>query len=267
MQPEATPTEPQSTWQIEALAWFETHKHQLVYVGAAAIAVWFAAYTYRHVRQGKEAEANAALAALSRPADKSDKSGKSQPLANDYLKVADQHAGTQAAERALLFAADRLFVEAKYAEAKARFEKYLASNPTGSGAVTAAMGVAACQEAAGEIDKAIVSYEQIISQHSSAPEAHQAKLALGLLHEGKSRNDQALRLYDEVLRAKPVTVWRMEAEMRRDQLLRKDPKLASGGASATTTLVAPAVVAPAAVAPAVTAPAVAAPVKNAPAKK
>lgn len=253
MQPEATPTETQSSWQIEALAWFETHKHQLVYIGAAAIAVWFAAYTYKHVRQGKEAEANAALAALSRPVDKSGKAV--QPLAADYLKVADQHAGTPAAERALLFAADRLFVEAKYAEAKARFEKYLSSNAAGPGAVTALMGVAACQEAAGELDKAVISYEQLISQHSSAPEAHQAKLALGLLHEQKNRNDQALRLYDEVLRAKPVTVWRMEAEMRRDQLLRKDPKLASGGASAATTLVTPPVLAPAAVAPATNAPA------------
>ena len=250
MQPEATPTETQVSWQIEALAWFETHKHQLVYVGAAAIAVWLAAYTYRHVRQGKEAEANVALAALSRPADKSDKSGKAQPLASDFLKVADQHAGTQAADRALLFAADRLFVEAKYAEAKERFEKYLAGNATGPGAATAAMGVAACQEASGEMDKAIISYEQLISQHSSSPEAAQAKLALGLLHEGKNRNDQALRLYDEVLRAKPVTVWRMEAEMRRDQLLRRDPKLAPGGSPVATTLVAPAVVAPATNAPA-----------------
>lgn len=235
------------------MAWFETHKHQLVYVGAAALAVWLAAYTYKYVRQGKEAEGNAALAALSRPADKS---GKAVPAAAaDYLKVAELHAGTQAADRALLFAADRLFTEAKYTEAKAHFEKYLASNTTGPGAATAAIGIAACQEAAGELDKAIVSYEQFISQHSGAPEAHQAKLALGLLQEQKNRNDQALRLYDEVLRAKPVTVWRMEAEMRRDQLLRKDPKLAVGGASATTTVVAPAVAPPAAAAPASNAPA------------
>ncbi|KAF0180962.1 MAG: hypothetical protein FD161_680 [Limisphaerales bacterium] len=101
MQPEET----QSSWQIEALAWFETHKLQLVYAGAAALAVWLAAFTYKHVRAGREAEANAALAALSKPADKA---GKAAPVAAaEYLKVAEQHAGTPAGERALLFAADR----------------------------------------------------------------------------------------------------------------------------------------------------------------
>lgn len=247
MQPEATPpttTEAQSSWQIEALAWFETHKHQLVYVGAAALAVWLASYTYRHVRQGKETEANAALAALSKPADKS---GKAPPVtAADYLKVAEQHAGTSAGARAILFAADRLFTEGKHAEAKTRFEKFLADHAGSPVAPVAWMGVAACQEAAGELDKAIASYEQITNQHSGSPEAPQAKLALGLLHEQKNQGDRALRLYDEVLRAKPVTVWRMEAEMRRDQLLRRDPKLALGTTAAVpaTTLVAPATNAP-----------------------
>lgn len=239
MQPEET----QSSWQIEALAWFETHKLQLVYAGAAALAVWLAAFTYKHVRASKEAEANAALAALSKPADKA---GKQAPTAAaDYLKVAEQHAGTPAGERALLFAADRLFTEGKFPEAKARFEKYLAANATGPAAAVALMGVAACQEAAGETDKAVTTYQQVLSQHSGSPEAHQARLALGLLHEQKNQGDQALRLYDEVLRAKPVTVWRMEAEMRRDQLLRKDPKLAPGATAAATTLVTPGTNAPA----------------------
>ena len=130
--------------------------------------MWLAAYTYKHVRQGKEAEANLALAALNKPADKSGKA--TPPLAADYLKVAEQHAGTQAAERALLFAADRLFSEAKYPEAKARFEKFLAANPGSPAAPVAMMGVAACQEAAGETDKAIASYEQVTSQHSSSPD-------------------------------------------------------------------------------------------------
>lgn len=247
MQPEATPTETQPSWQIEALAWFETHKHQLVYVGVAALAVWLAAYTYKHVRQGKEAEANAALAALSRPADKSGKAA--QPAAADYLKVAEQHAGTPAGARALLFAADRLFTEGKPAEAKARFEKFLTDNAGSSLAPVALMGVAACQEAAGELDKAVAGYEQVIAQHGGSPEAHQAKLALGLLHEAK-KPEQSLRLYDEVLRAKPVTVWRMEAEMRRDQLLRKHPSLATGGSPVASGPLAPALVAPATNAPA-----------------
>ena len=238
------PEETQSSWQIEVLAWFETHKLHLAYAGAAALAVWLAAYTYKHVRQGKEAEANIALAALNKPADKSGKA--TPPLAADYLKVAEQHSGTQAAERALLFAADRLFSEAKYPEAKARFEKFLAANPTGPAAPVAMLGVAACQEAAGELDKAVASYEQVTSQHGSSPEASQAKLALGMLQELKGKPELALRLYDEVLRAKPATVWRMEAEMRREQLVRKQPQLVSGVAVApATTFVAPATNAPA----------------------
>ena len=241
MQPEE---QTQSSWQIEALAWFETHKAHLAYAGAAILAIWLAAYTYQHVRTGKEAEANAALAALSKPADKS---GKAAPTtAADYLRVAEQHAGTHAGERAVLFAADRLFTEGKFAEARARFDKVSAANPAGPMAAIALMGVAACQEAVGEADKALLTYQQLLTQHGGAPEAHQAKLALGLLHEAKSQGDQALRFYDEVLRAKPASVWRAEAEMRREQLLRKDPKLALGSASAAaSTLVTPATNTPA----------------------
>ena len=160
------PEEIQSSWQIDVLAWFEKNKLNLAYAGAAALAVWLAAFTYKHVRTGREAEANAALAALNKPADKADKAGKAPPvLATDYLRVADRHAGTPAGERASLYAADRLFTEGKFPEAKARFEKYLAANPTSPAAATALMGVAASQEAAGETDKAIGTYGQVLSQH------------------------------------------------------------------------------------------------------
>lgn len=216
------------------MAWLETHKQHLIYAGTGALAVWLAAFTYNHVRVGQEASANAALAALNKPADRTGK--QAQPLAADYLKVAEQHAGTKAADRALLFGADRLFSEGKFAEAKAHFEKYLASNSTGSAAPTALLGVAACQDALGEADKSITTYQQVISQHGTTPEAHPARLALGLLHEQKKQPDQALRLYDEVLRAKPVSVWRMEAEMRREQLVRLHPQLALGIATATTSV-------------------------------
>lgn len=221
MQPEET----QSNWQIEALTWFETHKVHLAYAGAAALAVWLASFTYQHVRAGKQAEANAALAALHKPADRNGK--QSPPTAGEYLKVAEQHAGTPAAGRALLFAADRFFSEGKFAEAKSRFEQFLAANPSSPMAAVALMGVAACQETAGEADKAMGSYNQLLSQHGGSSEAHPARLALGLLHEQKKQPDQALRLYDEVSRAKPVTVWRTEAEMRRDLLLRQHPQLTS----------------------------------------
>ena len=247
------PEEIQSSWQIDALTWFENHKLHLAYAGAAALAVWLAAFTYNHVRTGKEAEANAALAALSKPADRAGKSAP--PQASEYVRVADQHAGTPAGERASLYAADRLFTEGKFVDAKARFEKYLAANPSSPAAATALMGVAACQEATGETDKAVATYGEVFSRHGSAPEAQQAKLALGMLYELKQQPEQALREYDAVLSAKPATVWRAEAEMRREQLVRSNPRLGS-----STAVVAPAstVVAPATNAPAKT---------NGPAKK
>ncbi len=228
------------------LAWLETHKQHLVYTGAAALAVWLAAFTYSHVRDGQEAAANAALAALNKPSDRTGK--QVQSPAADYLEVAKQHAGTKAADRALIFGADRLFSEGKFLEAKTHFEKYRAANPTGTAAAAALLGVAACQEALGETDKSIATHKQVIDQHGTSIEAHPARLALGLLHEQKQQPDQALRLYDEVLRAKPVSVWRMEAEMRREQLVRRHPQLALGTpatAPAATTRVAPATNAPA----------------------
>ena len=154
---------------------------------------------------------------------------------------------TPAGERASLYAADRLFSEGKFPEAKARFEKYLAANPTSPAAATALMGVAASQEAAGETDKAISTYGQVLSLHGSAPEAQQTKLALGMLHELKKQPELALRQYDAVLSAKPATVWRMEAEMRREQLVRLNPQLVAGTpvVAPASTLVLPATNAPA----------------------
>ncbi len=226
MQPEET----QSSWQIDVLAWFETHKLQLAYAGAAALALWLAAFTYKHVRSGKEADANAALAALNKPGDK----GGKGPQGGDYLKVLEQHAGTKAAQRAQLLAADRFFAEGNYGEARMRFERHLAADPTSPTAPTAMLGIAACFEAAGTPDKAVDTYQQVITVHGGSPVANQAKLALGLLQEQRNEPAQALRYYDEVLRAKPPTIWRVEAEMRRDQLLRRQPQLAGGLTAAAT---------------------------------
>jgi predicted negative regulator of RcsB-dependent stress response len=245
--------EVESSWQINALAWLETNKLNLAYAGAVALAVWLAAYTYQHVRRGKEAEANAALAGLSKPADRAGKAP--QPAAADYLRVAEQHAGTAAAERAQLFAADRLFSEGKPGEAKAQFEQFLRKFSTSPAVPVALLGVAACQEASGEVDKAIASYEQVTTVHSDAPEAAQAKLALGVLQEQKGKPDAALRLYDEILRAKKSSVWRAEAEMRREQVVRKHPQLAPGAVSAAAPV------------PATNAPAAPTKATNAPAKK
>ena len=84
-------------------------------------------------------------------------------------------------------------------------------------------------------------------------EAAQAKLALGVLQEQKGKPDAALRLYDEILRAKKQSVWRAEAEMRREQVVRKHPQLAPGAVSVAAPV--PATNAPAAPTKATDAPA------------
>jgi tetratricopeptide (TPR) repeat protein len=206
---------------IEFLAWVETHKTRLL-IGVAVVALLasgLALYRWRSAQL--EMQANSALVQVQMRRSKPGETN-SEPKADEYLEVARRYSSTGAGQRAQLLAAGALFREGKYAESQAIFEALHATRLGQDLEETAALGLAACLEAAGKTEEAISAYREVITEYADSAVAAQAKLALGGVLESKNELQQALGFYDQVL----TTAWSSEAELRRQALLSRHPELA-----------------------------------------
>src|SRR5437870_2172129 len=214
-----------STRMIEFLAWVEVNKKKVL-IGAAVVAVAIAVFSiYQWHRNEAEAEAIAALYKIQTPVSQTEK--PDGPGAQAFLQVATMHPGTSAGAQALLFAADHLFRENKFAEAKTQFENFLRTYPDHPVAPTAALGIAACLDAIDKTNEALIAYQDVLSRYAGSVVASQAKLGLARLYETKGDLAQALRIYDELARPSASSAWGAEASARREQLLAHHPELAA----------------------------------------
>lgn len=223
---------------LNLLAWIEINRTRILGGFAAIIALFAVVYLWRHVAAEREATANAALLSLRAKPNQPD----SAPKASEFLTVAEQHASSASvANRARLLAAGTFFGEGKYSEAQAEFEKLLASVSSGPLRSQAEYGVAACLDARDQVDEAAAKYQNVISKYADDSVSSQARLALARLEESRNRPEAALRLYDELTREKDPGAFGQQATRLREELLRKNPKLAT-----TEPATAPAAPAPAA---------------------
>ena len=222
----------ESTRLIEFLGWVEVNKKKLV-IGAALVAVGIGAWAiYQWNRNQAETEASAALFKVDKPGARSQTALEANAQA--FLQVATAHPGTSAGARALLLAADALFRENKYTEAKAQFENFLRDDAEHPLAATAALGVAACLDAMDKTNEALTAYQDVASRFAGSAAVAQAKLGLARLYEAKNDPAQALRIYEELTRPNASSAWSSEAAMRREQLLSKHPELAKSNAPVAT---------------------------------
>jgi tetratricopeptide (TPR) repeat protein len=215
----------ESTLMYDFLAWLEVNKKRLAVGGIALFVLGFAVSLVLYVRNEKEIRANDALLKLGLP-QASDRT-PSVP-ASAYLKVAAEFAGTHAGARAQLLAAIGLFSENRYAEALAQFKKFKDEYPNDPAATEATLGMATCEEAQGNLDEALKTYQLLAS--GATAESAQAKLGAARLLEAKNQPDQALKYYNEITQTGARSVWGNEARILREQLLVKYPRLASAAA-------------------------------------
>jgi TolA-binding protein len=201
---------------FDFLAWFEVNKKRLVQWAAAAAIIGLAAYIWSYQRRQAETEANAALFKVQVP--EGGAAGK-PATASDLLRVAAQHGGTAAGERAALLGAAALFAEGKFSDAKAGFEQFLGSHPASPLLATAALGVAASLDSLNETERAITEYRRVVAGYPNDLAAAQARLALAALYESKGQHDEARKLYDQLTTgAGQGGFWREEAVSRREAL-------------------------------------------------
>lgn len=219
MEPEKT----ESNFLIDLLAWIEVNKRRLIMGAVAIVVAGGVIYTYSYFTGQQEVAAEEAMSAvfkapLGNPV-------RSLPEPAGLLAVADRYASAPAGQRALLLAAGALFQQGKFAEAKEKFQKFSSQYPDSKVLPIAVYGVAACEDAANNLDAALAAYQAVEQKYPKDPVATQAKLAIGVIQEAKNKPEEALKVYDQLAKMEARSLWSSEAFSRRDLLLAKFPHL------------------------------------------
>ncbi|MBI2947921.1 MAG: tetratricopeptide repeat protein [Verrucomicrobia bacterium] len=217
----------------EFLAWLEENKKRLIIAAAGLVVVGSGIAIYRWNKAQTELAASQALLALRLPLNASENTPP--PDASSFLKIAQAHPSTTAAQRALLLAAGTLFAEGKYAEARAQFEDFLQHFGNHPLAPSALYGKAAALESEGKSDEALRVYQEVLTRYPGAWLLADTRLAIARIHEAKKQPQLALQMYEEITRTNLMSSVSGEAMARKERLLEKHPELAK-----TTALTAPA---------------------------
>jgi predicted negative regulator of RcsB-dependent stress response len=195
--------------------WVEANKNRLIAGAAIAVIAIFIIWFVACQRESKEIAAGQALTQVAL--------SSGGPSAGAYLKIAEQHPGTVAGQRALLQGAAALFDAGKFTDAQAQFQKFLDAYSDSEFSGQAALGVAASLDAQGKTDLAVGAYQRVISSSSDATVASAAKFGLARIEESQGRPNDALVLYQDVARANPGGSLGSEATMRLMELRSKLP--------------------------------------------
>jgi len=206
------------------LAWFETNKKQVGY-GAVALVILGIILGYFFYRKGEQqVAAGEALTSVSWNLAATGSAGRPGAAA-EYLKVASQYPNSIAGARALLLAGGNLFVENKYDEARAAFDRCAREYPDAPVLGQALLGGAACLDGQNKVAEATAAYKNLIDRHPGDVAVPQAKFALGRLYENQGKPEQARNLFEEVARGDPTGSLGSEAGMRLEELRLKNPAL------------------------------------------
>jgi len=181
-----------------AWTWFQENQKQIIWGTVAVVVIGFGVSFYQWKKHDTEKSASAALSVVE--AQRILLGGNRNESAEAYLKVANEHAGTKAAARALLLAGGAYFVQGSYTEAQAQFQKFLTQYPDSQLRSQASLGVATCLDALGKSDEAAVAYKSVVDRHAGEPVQAPAKFALARIYESQGKLDQAQRLYEELTR-------------------------------------------------------------------
>ncbi len=200
---------------IKFWPWLEANRKRLIIVGTGAAVVLLVWYFYTTRREQKAVDAGVAYTQLqlSLPANPTP-----QQVADAFLKLAGQYAGTLAADRAQLQAAAALFEAGRYADAQVLFQKFLNTNDGSPLAAAAQLGEAASLEAAGKLADAATAYLAVVKSHPESNEALSAKFALGRVLEAQGQLTEATSYYQEVARAPLAGTLGSEAGLRLSQI-------------------------------------------------
>lgn len=201
--------------------WFGQNRTQALAALAIVVAVGLIVGFYLWYQGEKESRASEALTSVSIPTGPTPRT----ETADAYLKIAATYPKSTAAARAVLLAGGTLFVDGKYDQARAQFEKFTREYRDTTFMGEALLGIAACLDAENKTNEAIRAYKDLTEHHSGDPSVPQAKFALARLYEGQGQAELARPLFEDVARAEPYGSLGSEAGMRLEELKMKHPEL------------------------------------------
>jgi predicted negative regulator of RcsB-dependent stress response len=199
-------------------AWIEANKNR-VFIGAGIIIAITFIFSFIAWERGQNEIA--AGNALTRLAVSVQPSTTASQLADMYLRVASDHPGTLAAQRAQLQGAATLFAAVDFAGAQTQFQKFLDTYSHSSFSASASLGVAASLDAQGKSDLAATAYQQVINNFSDSAAVISAKFALARIDEQQGKLNEALNYYQDITRVGANTSLAMESGIRASEIKTK----------------------------------------------
>lgn len=207
--------------------WFEANRNRLIVAAVVLVLAFFVWFFISTQHQQKEVAAGQAYTQflLNQPP-----ATATQLVADGFLKIATDHPGTLAGQRARLQAAATLFEAGRYAEAQTQFQNFLASEGGSSLAVLAQSGVAASLEAQGKLDDALAAYRKVVTAYPDSTDVILAKFAQGRVLELLGKLSDAVTSYQDVTKSPLAGSLGSEAAQRIAQI---QTKLAAAKPAAT----------------------------------
>jgi len=203
--------------------WLEANRKHLIGTAVVVCVVLFVWYFLATQREQKAIEAGQAYTSLQLNQPPTSTAAQ---LAAMYSKLADQYAGTLAAQRAQLQAAAVMFDVGSYDVAQAQFQKFLDNNSGSPLAPAAKLGLAASLEAQNKLADAVKEYRALTAQFPNSTEALTAKFSLGRVLELQGQMTEAVSCYQEVARSQLAGSLAQEAAQRLAQIQVKTPAAA-----------------------------------------
>jgi tetratricopeptide (TPR) repeat protein len=213
------PTVTQSTDWYKLWAWAETNRRQVAMAVGGIVVVGLIAWFVIWHKEAKEISAGEAVTSV---AVSQMLNGPERIDAEPFLKAASEYPNTAAGIRASLLAAGNLFVEGKYDQARAQFEKFIREHGDSPMVGQAYMGVGATYDAQGKTGEAIAAYKKLTEGHSTDPAVPQARFSLARLYEAQNNPALARAELEQTARDQG-SVFAQEAAMRLQELEQKFP--------------------------------------------
>ena len=135
----------------------------------------------------------------------------SAKTADEYRKVAQEHAGQPAAGNAQLQLGALLRKDGKLDEANSTLQKFIAEYPEHPMLSGAWLSLAENAEAAGKQDEALTGYQKVLTTFPSSYAAPLALLGQARIQKAKGQNDLAKRSYEQIQAQYQGTPFQMEA--------------------------------------------------------
>jgi tetratricopeptide (TPR) repeat protein len=214
----------------KAYAWVDKNRKQVAWGAAIAVGLGLVVVFVLWQQREKAVAAGEAFSAVAVPQLMGPPSATSPDA---YLKVATDYPQSAAGANAVLLAAGGYYVQGKYDEAKAQFERFQRDYAGSPLSGQARLGVAACLDAQGKTNEATAAYKDLVDRHPNESVIPQAKFALARLYEAQGKFEQAKVLFEDVAR-NPMGSIGSEAGIRLEELMQQHPELAPKPATPVT---------------------------------